>query len=148
MGDRVEEKFSQVSQCAAQVGLSDLARYSQDGTKNYDPNFPFKLFLVPGPEVQMDEEKKTIDEVHYAMAAWEVGTKIFTVWACESVLGDEMTPTQNVEASCGYPVLLGEMVTTSQCTTSAYGDAKLFFRHQRIEEDWAVKEEFFTRYNA
>jgi len=45
-------------------------------------------------------------------------------------------------------VLLGEMVTTSECTTSAYGDAKLQFRHQRIEEDWALRPEFLEQYDA
>jgi len=72
-------KFNQASQCAPQVGISDLARYSQDGTEHNPPNFPFKLFMVPGEDVQMDESAKTPDEVHAAMANFQVGTKLFTV---------------------------------------------------------------------
>ena len=42
----------------------------------------------------------------------------------------EMNPTAGgVEAACGEPLKLGEMVTTSACTTSAYGDASFFIRY-------------------
>ena len=41
------KKFNQASQCPGQVGLSDLAAYTQDGQKVGTPKFPFKLFLVP-----------------------------------------------------------------------------------------------------
>ena len=41
------KKFEQASQCPGQVGLSDMATYSQDGTKVHKPKFPFKLFIVP-----------------------------------------------------------------------------------------------------
>ena len=40
---------------------------------------------------------------------------------------------------------LGDMVTTTECTTSAFGDAKLFFRHQRVEEDWQLRPEWMSQ---
>ena len=40
------KKFQQASQCAPQVGLSDMASVKQDGTPVSDVSFPFKLFLV------------------------------------------------------------------------------------------------------
>jgi hypothetical protein len=40
------KKFEQASQCAAQVGVSDMARYAQDGTEAAAPKQPFKLLMV------------------------------------------------------------------------------------------------------
>lgn len=145
----VGDKFQQASQCAPQVGLSDMAKYSQDGTENSPPKFPFKLFLVPSSEVQMDESTKTIDQMHGLMDAFPVGTTIFTVYACDEAIGDELLPTDGgLEKACGKPLELGALVTTSKCTTSAYGDAKLHIRHQRVEEDWQLRPDFLTKYDA
>jgi len=142
-------KFNQASQCAPQVGISDLARYSQDGTEHNPPKFPFKLFFVPSEEVQMDEKPKTPDQVHGEMAKFPVGTKLFTAYACDTPLGHELTPTDGgLEKACGSPLKLGEMITTSECTTSSYGDSKFHIRHQRIEEDWALRPEFLKQYDA
>lgn len=142
-------KFNQASQCAPQVGLSDLARYSQDGTEHNPPKFPFKLFLVPSAEVQTPDKEKTPDEVHAEMAAFQVGTTLYTVYACDRAMGDEMKPTDGgLEAACGSPLKLGDVVTTSQCTTSAYGDKKFQIRHQRVEEDWELRPDFLKQYDA
>ena len=148
------KKFMQASQCAPQVGLSDMARYSQDRTEHKDPKFPFKLFMVPSPEVQMTEANGmppmkdgswTIDQVHEFMDKFKVGTPLYKVYACHTpkVNGNEMNPTDGtVEDACNDAVELGDMVTTSKCTTSAYGDKEFHIRHQRIEEDWALRPEF------
>jgi len=150
------KKFMQASQCAPQVGLSDLARYSQDGTEHKDPQFPFKLFMVPSQKVQMTAEngmpkmtdgKWTVDQVHEFMDKFEVGTPLYKVYACDKpkTNGAELNPTDgSVEEACEEPFELGDMVTTSECTTSSYGDNEFHVRHQRIEEDWALRPEFLT----
>lgn len=145
------KKFNQASQCAPQVGLSDLAKYSQDGVMVAAPKFPFKLFMVPSEAVQTPDRKKTPDEVHAEMAAFPVGTTLYTVYGCRKPMSTEveMTPADGgLEKACGNPILLGDIVTTSRCTTSAYGDAKLQIRHQRIEEDWQLEPSFLTGYDA
>merc|ERR1711874_748736 len=97
----------------------------------------------------MDESAKTPDQVHEAMAKFPVGTKLFTVYACDSAIGDEMTPTDGgLENACGSPLKLGDMITTSQCVTSAYGDSKFQIRHQRIEEDWHWRPDILQQYDA
>lgn len=142
-------KFNQASQCAPQVGLSDLARFSQDGTEHTSPRFPFKLFLMPSSEVQTPKTKKTVDQVHAEMAAFPIGTTLYTVYACGRALGDEMKPTDGgLEQACGEPLELGAIVTTSKCTTSAYGDSKFQIRHQRIEEDWQLNPDILEQYDA
>jgi len=144
------KKFQQASQCPSQVGLSDMATYSQDGTKASDPKFPFKLFIVPSQEVQRTDTPKSIDDVMDDLESFKNGTKLFTVYACGKGNGQaEMTPTAGgVEAACGEPFKLGEMVTTSACTTSAYGDASFFIRHQPIEQDWQLNPDILKQYKA
>ena len=44
-------------------------------------------------------------------------------------------------------VLLGDVVTTDNCVTSNYGDTKLFFKHQYIDEDKNLKPEWADGYD-
>merc|ERR1711924_558101 len=68
-----------------------------------------------------------------------VGSTLYSVYACESAGAHEMTPnTVGLEAGCADPVLLGDMVTTSECTSSNYGDSEFFIRHQLVENDWQL----------
>merc|ERR1719265_1811076 len=39
---------------------------------------------------------------------------------------------------------LGTLTTTSQCVQSLFGDAALFFRHQRMEEDFALRPDWIS----
>lgn len=138
------EKFEQASQCPYQVGLSDLAKFSQDGQEVSKPNFPFKLFMVPSKTVQQDESVKDLADLHGLIDSIPVGSKLFDVYACGEPLGEEIRPADGgVEGTCGKPLLLGELRTTSQCTTSRYGDTAFHIRHTRIEEDWRAKPEYF-----
>eukprot|EP00927_Polykrikos_kofoidii_P061834 TRINITY_DN56661_c0_g1_i1.p1 TRINITY_DN56661_c0_g1~~TRINITY_DN56661_c0_g1_i1.p1 ORF type:complete len:436 (+),score=42.56 TRINITY_DN56661_c0_g1_i1:71-1309(+) len=142
-------KFQQASQCGQQVGISDLARFSQDGTPYASPLFPFKLFLVPSGEVQTPERPKTVDQVHAEMAAFKIGTTLYNVFACSTPTNNEMTPTfGGLAKSCGSHFLLGAIVTTSECTTSKYGDFNFHVRHQRIEEDWRLNPSYLKQYDA
>lgn len=145
------KKFNQASQCAPQVGLSDMARFGQDGQEAHFLKTPFKLFLVPSEEVQLPAKEKTVDEANAELEAFPAGTVLYTAYACGKAAGTEaeLTPTDGgLEKACADPTLLGQMVTTTKCTTSAYGDGKFQIRHQRIEEDWAAHPEFLTQYDA
>jgi hypothetical protein len=144
------KKFQQASQCPSQVGLSDMAKYSQNGEKAANPKTPFKLFLVPSEAVQRPNTPKSIDEVMADLESFPVGTPLLSVYACGRAMPSaEISPTEGgVEGACGEPFLLGDMVTTSECTTSAYGDAKFFIHHQPIEEDWQQNPEILNQYNA
>merc|ERR1719412_2235245 len=139
-------KFNQASNCAPQVGLSDMAKFSQDGTEHDKPVFPFKLFLVPGSEVQQNDTPKTVEEFKNEMRSINVGTTLYTVWACRKATGNEVAPTSGtVEEACGEPFKLGDMVTTSECTSSVYGDKQFHIRHQPVEEDWAADSKILSQ---
>jgi len=144
------KKFNEASQCPSQVGLSNMAEYSQDGLKVTEPKTPFKLYLVPSQEVQRSNDPKEISDVMSELESFKKGTSLMDVWACGKGLGDaENKPTTGgVEKACGDPFKLGSMVTTTECTRTAWGDAKFFFRHQPIEEDWEKNPEFLTQFDA
>lgn len=149
--EQIAKKFQQASQCAPQVGLSDMARYSQDGKEHDAPIFPFKLFLIPSDEVQTPAVEKTIDEINAEMEKFPVGTTLFKVYACGKAASSEaeMTPTDGgLKVACAEPLLLGNMVSTDTCTSSLYGDTKFFIRHQRIEDDWKINPSFLSSYDA
>jgi len=137
-------KFKEASQCPYQVGLSDLARYSQDGTEHSRPRFPFKLFMRPNSALKTGTRGETVDAVHSEIDAIPVGSTLYTVYACRNAAGDEYFPSEDL-SSCGNPLLLGEVKTTSRCTTSWYGDASLHIRHQRIEEDWQLEPSYLKQ---
>lgn len=137
------KKFEQASQCSPQVGLSDMARYSRDGSEHSPPRFPFKVLFVPSARVQTTTNPKSVDELHQEMASFPVGTTLYTVYGCQSPKGDESLPTDGeVGNICGNPFLMGDLKTTTQCLTSKYGDEAFHIRHQRIEEDWQLRPDF------
>jgi len=140
------KKFNQASQCPGQVGLSDMAAYTQDGQKVGTPKFPFKLFLVP--LVTRSNAPKLVDDVLADLASFPVGTPLYSVYACGKGAGDaEMAPTTGgVEGACGDALLLGDLVTTTECTASKYGDEKFFIRHQPVEEDWLLNPDILNQY--
>jgi len=137
----VAEKFKEASQCPYQVGLSDLATYSQDGRESSPPKFPFKLLMVSGPSVKTGTKGKTLDAIHAELDAIPLGTTLYNVYACSKSSGDEMAPAENLDA-CGGAMLLGALKTASKCTTSWYGDSAFHVRHQRIEEDWQLEPSY------
>jgi hypothetical protein len=144
----VAKKFEQASQCPTQVGLSDLAKYSQDGTKHERPKFPFKLFFVPSQEAQQPAGSMSMPEMLKGLSEIPVGTPVLHVYACGKAGKDEHEPSSSLERSCGEPLFLGDMVTTSKCTTSSYGDKEFFIRHTRIEEDWQLEPSYLHQYDA
>ena len=127
------KKFNQASNCATQVGLSDLCTHGQDGAAATEPVFPFRIDMVPAA-AHTPTAPSTLDMLMRYLSAIEPGTALYTVVAYDSP--------QDYTAGRGRR--LGDMVTASNCTTSAFGDAKLFFRHQRIEEDWALRPEWMA----
>jgi len=143
------KKFQQASQCPAQVGLSDMATYSQSGERVATPKTPFKLYLVPTPEVQKANTPKSIDTMMSELS-FPVGTNLMTAYACGEGQGNsEVDPTAGgVDVACGKPFKLGQMVTTTQCTTSSYGDKSFFIRHQPIEEDWKLHPEMMNQFGT
>ena len=127
------KKFCTASNCATKLGLSDLCSYDQDGTNAPDPIFPFKIQFDPA-DVHFQETRP--DSMETFMAQFdtiEVGTSVYKVRA--------FSGPEDSEGS-----ILGNIVTTDKCVPSHYGDTKLFFKHQQLEDDINLRPEWATAY--
>ena len=111
-------KFCQAEKCPLKVGISDLAKYDQDGNAVEKPIFPFKLTFEPTGEVNYRDEYSELAEFVLQVKDIAAGTNIYMLKA-------HMGP-DDVEGS----VVVGQVTTTEACVTSKFGDKLLFFRHQ------------------
>jgi len=125
------QKFKQASQCPFQVGLSDVCSYTFEGAKVERPVFPFKV-AFRSPVIQIPRSPMTEADLLNHFRRIPVGTRLYDVYAFS-------TPR---DAAANRSILLGTVVTTSECVSSKYGDTSLFFRHQRVEDDWKLRPEW------
>ena len=120
-------KLSQVSKHIGNMSVKNLSDYDQYGNRELSPKWPFMMRLLP-----RDPCPNTSDDFHiyyeHLPKCIPAGTKLFDVMAL-----DEPKELGGVEVEIGY------IETTSKMVTSLYGDTRLFFRHQRFEEDLAVR---------
>jgi len=129
------KKFWQGSSCPHMVGLSDVATFDQNGNKAANPVFPFELHLVPasGIDVQIpcdDYEKTGIANLRKLSA----GTKLFEVQAAAH-------PGAAFET-------IGHFELTDSPASSKFGDEKLFFRHQWMENDFAKQPGWLKQFDV
>jgi len=127
-------KFTQASGCPNMVGLSDVCSYTQDGVQAIDPTFPFEILFEPTGEVKFANTKKTNADLLKELTSIPVGARLFDVYTYASPQDKKQ----------GVKVLLGTLTTASQCVQSLFGDNKLFYRHQRMEEDFALRPKWIN----
>jgi len=122
----VAVKFSSVTKYITEVGLSDIASYDVDGTKVETPVFPYQMIFTPTGEVEFPDD---YDGTWYTDQLMSIpsGTKLWYVTALDAPaeLG-------------GKEYFIGDFVTTSEFTTSMFGDTGLFFRHQWLDDDLEI----------
>eukprot|EP00927_Polykrikos_kofoidii_P057612 TRINITY_DN5176_c0_g3_i1.p1 TRINITY_DN5176_c0_g3~~TRINITY_DN5176_c0_g3_i1.p1 ORF type:complete len:441 (-),score=56.18 TRINITY_DN5176_c0_g3_i1:150-1472(-) len=125
-------KFQQASGCINQVGLSDVCRYSQNGTASVAV-FPYEIQFDPADvHFPSSNAKVSPEKLMQQLASIDAGRHIFDVYTYDSPGAKKQ----------GRREKFGTMTTTSKCVQSLFGDGQLFFRHQRMEEDFAVKPEW------
>ena len=59
------------------------------------------------------------------------GTTLYHLWGWDEP-----------EENGGHQWYIGDIVTTSEMTTSSFGDTELFFRHEVLDEDLALRPEW------
>lgn len=131
-------KFQQASGCITSVGLSDLCTYTQAGEKTEKPEFPFEIMFYPTGKVNTPNRTVTNAELLQALSAIPEGSELFDVYTFASPK----------EKLAGNKVLLGKLTTVSPCHASLFGDEQLFFRHQRMEEDFALRPQWIDEMKA
>jgi len=123
-------KFDQASDCVSMVGLSDVCSYAQDGTEAGERlEFPYDIqFEATSDKVHLPNKKMSDEDLLGNLSKIEKGTELLNVYTLAS-------PTATRK-------FLGKLTTTSECVMSKFGDQSLFFRHQRMEEDFVKKPEW------
>lgn len=114
-------RFAMNHKHISSIGISDLARYNEEGGRIHNAKYPYRLILHPNPDVRAmftDNFTRDYKEVLMEIPA---NTKIWDVYAQENADCEE--------------IKIGEIITQTQFTTSKFADKDLFFRHQRIYED-------------
>ena len=117
-------KFLPVSKFILTVGLSDMAKYTQDGTEETDVIFPWKLRFEPTGDFNFPSDKYKRTYLEYLKEDIPSGSKLFNVYAWD--MPEELGGTES---------LIAELVTDSKLYTSRWGDNHMRFRHQRMDED-------------
>jgi hypothetical protein len=84
--------------------------------------------------ISFSSDKLTPEQLIGKLDSIAAGVTLFDVYTHSS-------PTAKKQ---GKREKLGTLTTTSQCEQSAYGDTTLFFRHQRMEEDFALRPEWIS----
>jgi len=122
-------KFSEATNNIQQVGLSDFSQYGEDGVRVADPRFPFRLRFQPTGEFSFSESyTRPFTE---DLISIPKGSKLYEVWALD----------QPAELG-GVEKHIAELVLVSDMVTSLWGDTSLFFRHQDMVEDIALKPDW------
>lgn len=128
-------KFCQAQDCPTKVGISDVCKYDQEGNEVENLVFPYKVTFVPTGEVNFREDPSEVTEFYQQFDDIAVGTSVY-----------ELRGYQNPDDVEG--VVIGNIMTTDKCVTSLYGDTKMFFKHQYIAEDKALRPEWAAAYEA
>lgn len=114
-------KFAQATKYIQTIGLKKLAEYEENGTKAQTALFPFKLIFKARPELKRQFpdtfEKSYIDQIK----GIPTDTVLYDVYG--------------VEKPNGIEKLIGSLRTKSEFITSKFGDEKLFFKHNYMDED-------------
>ena len=129
----IARKFCQIGTCNTKVGLSDLCAYDQDGNKYHSPVFPFKITLEPS-EVHFPREKPpNMKTFIQQFSKIPINTSIYKLIA-------------HLHPWDSSGIILGDIRIKDKCVTSYYGDTKLFFKHQFIEEDVKLRPQWAEAY--
>lgn len=133
-------KFQQASGCVDMVGLSDVCKFNQEGQSVSQPVFPFELEFVAtaAAKAASSPHQKKNNELLKELSAIPAGTTLFEVYTYASP----------ADKLAGKKALLGSLSTTSQCVQSLFGDNQMYFRHQRMEEDFALAPEWIKQMPA
>jgi len=130
------KKFEQASQCPYHVGLSDVCAYNSKGEKASKNVFPYEVKFY-SPKVRMPNEPRTTTDMQKLLTQIKPGTELYRVYAFASPK----------DKRANKSTFLGSVVTDGPCVNSKFGDERLFFRHQRIEEDWSLRPDWIPDIN-
>lgn len=220
-----QKKFESVSAWPTFVGLSDFAKYREDGTVEAKPEFPFQLVFKPAVNLKSTYANRVVNYFDMFQKEIKSGANLYSIWAVpapdfDPIVTPDITKKVAVQCSvsgeskyfsidtkfnmCGeccmkpasyslykvfepnllaastanpcadkgyvnyrhtvthgvYPlsmtldmyaqpaklkaqeVYIGDVITTSDFTTSSFSDTKYFHKHTIFEDDLAIHPEW------
>lgn len=127
----VSAKLAQASDHIGNMSVKNLSDYDQYGNREHNPNWPFKMRLIPN-DVCGAPDTWSGAFFDYLPKCVKSGTKLFDVFAQAQPDGQPG----------GEEHQIGEIIMTSRLTKSLWGDTRLFFKHFRFEEDLAARPQW------
>ncbi|EAR87007.1 peroxidase, putative (macronuclear) [Tetrahymena thermophila SB210] len=118
----VAKKFSTATPIVQNVGLRSFADRNQDGSQVSEPKFPFKLTFRAPSDIKNRFTDNFTREYSQIFAEIQPGTTVLEVLAMD-------------DPATGCLKKIGSLITTSEFTTSKFGDKNLFFQHQAYTND-------------
>ena len=125
----LEVKFSEATNYISECGLSDWASYGEDGVMTSSLSFPFMVRFQPTGEISFPDEY--VNDFLVDLTSVPAGSTLYQVWALD--VPQELGGTETH---------IADLVLTSDMTTTTWGDKNLYFRHQDMAEDVAIRPEW------
>lgn len=123
-------RFKTATEWIQTVGMSDFAKFDQEGNEETDLVFPWSLRFEPTGEFSYPHDTYDVPFETY-LAEIAPGSLLFKIYATD-------LPTE----LGGKESLIGEMRTVTNMVTSQWGDEHMFFRHQLMDDDLKLKPEW------
>ena len=129
----LEAHFADATKYIQSMGMSDMAAYTEDGTAEASPVFPWNLRFQPTGEIMFPNTlaEGARDNFMDDLATIPAGSVLYDVYAQDK-------PTE----LGGTEQLIAKLVSDSTFTSSNWGDEHLFFRHQRYDDDLVFHPEW------
>lgn len=127
--------FRRTSKFPRHLYLKGFGEIDQHGNRESHPHYPYRIFLVPNPNLQFAERPP--HDFRPDIATIPSKSLLFSVYAVNpSRTGnDAAEDTADAIEKPEYRQKaepIGHIETTSEFVSSFYGDSRLFFRHQRF----------------
>jgi len=123
------KSFARATKFIQQVGLSDMAKYGQNGQAIADSNlnFPYSLRFEPSGEVSFPEDFQGID-VNQMLESVTAGSNLYNIFAMSAP-----------KDQGGVESNIGKLVLDQKMTVSKWGDKGFFVRHQNYVDDLTLR---------
>ena len=109
-----------------------MASFDAQGSAVASPIFPWNLRFQPSGEVEFPSTVADgYTDYTEQLASIPLATNLWDIYAMD----------KPVELG-GTEMKIGQMILNSQLTTSNWGDEHMYFRHERMEDDLALRPEW------
>jgi len=127
-------KFASATKWIQNVGLSDMATFSEDGSKTSSPKHPYGLRFSPKPAL-----KGVFPKLHGGKSFAGYNEYLETLKAIPENLS--LFDVYAADVPGGKQTLIGTLELEGKVITSKFGDESLFFRHQKMDDDIKLRPE-------